>query len=178
MTNTRAVPVIGFAAYSGSGKTTLLTQLVPVLRERGIRAGLVKHAHHSFEIDHPGKDSYELRKVGASPVLVASKSRWALVVENHGEQLQEPQLQPLIDRVGSFDVDVVIVEGFKHEPIPKVEVIRPELGKPLLYPNDQSFIAVASDDGAPVATDLPVLDLNDIDAIADFVVEFVAQQSR
>lgn len=178
MTKTREIPVIGFAAYSGSGKTTLLTQLVPALLTRGIRAGLVKHAHHSFEIDHAGKDSYELRKVGASPVLVASKSRWALVVENRGEQLQEPQLQPLIDRVSSFDVDVVIVEGFKHEPIPKIEVIRPALGKPLLYPNDSSFIAVASDDGAPAKTDLPVLDLNNIDAIVEFVVDFIVQHSR
>jgi len=148
-------PVLGFAAYSGSGKTTLLTQLVPALARRQIRVGLVKHAHHSFEIDHPGKDSYELRKVGASPVLVASKARWALLVS-------------------SFDVDLVIVEGFKHEPIPKVEVLRPSLGRPLLYPDDPSFIAIASDAGAPEATALPVLNLNDVDAIADFVADFVA----
>jgi len=145
-------PVLGFAAYSGSGKTTLLSQLVPALARRQIRVGLVKHAHHSFEIDHPGKDSYELRKVGASPVLVASKSRWALLVENDQHDPPEPELAPLIDRVSSFDVDLVIVEGFKHDP---------------------SFIAIASDAGAPKATTLPVLNLNDIDAIADFVADYV-----
>jgi len=166
-------PVIGFAAYSGSGKTTLLAQLVPALASRAIRVGLVKHAHHSFEIDHEGKDSYELRKVGASPVLVASKSRWALIVENHEDEPAEPELAPLIEQVSSFDVDLVIVEGFKHEPIPKVEVLRPSLGKPLLYPDDKSFIAIASDAGAPEATSLPVLDLNDIDAIASFVADYV-----
>lgn len=174
----RDKPVIGFAGYSGTGKTTLLTQLVPALIERNIRAGLVKHAHHSFDIDHVGKDSYELRKVGASPVLVASKSRWALIVENNAPELEEPELQTLIDRVISFDIDLVIVEGFKHEPIAKIEVLRPALGKPLLYPTDNSFVAIASDDGAPVATDLPVLDLNNVDAIADFVADYVARHSN
>jgi len=166
-------PVLGFAAWSGTGKTTLLVQLLPRLRERGLRVGMLKHAHHSFEVDQPGKDSYELRKAGASPMLVASSRRWALMADL--EQEREPVLQEMLDRLDQLQLDVILVEGFKHEAFPKIELHRPAVGKGLLFPEDANVIAIATD--APLAqiAPLPVLDLNDVEAIADFVVAFCGQ---
>jgi molybdopterin-guanine dinucleotide biosynthesis protein MobB len=163
-------PVLGFAAWSGTGKTTLLVQLLPKLRGRGLRVGMIKHAHHSFEVDQPGKDSYELRKAGASPMLVVSSRRWALMADF--EQERDPVLQEMLDRLDQSQLDVILVEGFKHEAFPKIELHRPAIGKPLLFPDDASVIAVATD--APLAqpTQLPVLDLNDVEAMADFVLRF------
>lgn len=163
--------MLGFSAYSGTGKTTLLTRLVPVLRARGLRVGLVKHAHHRFEIDHEGKDSFELRKAGATPVLVASKERWAIIHENENDK--EPELGELIDRVDELGVDLVLVEGFKHEALPKIELTRPELGRPLIFPEDQNVIAVACDAALSESCALPVLDLNNAQEIADFVIEYM-----
>ena len=163
-------PVLGFAAWSGTGKTTLLVQLLPRLRGRGLRVGMVKHAHHSFDVDQPGKDSYELRKAGASPMLVVSSRRWAMMADLDEER--EPVLQEMLDRLDPSGLDVILVEGFKHEAFPKIELHRPAIGKPLLFPDDASVIAVATD--APLAqpTQLPVLDLNDVEAMADFVLRF------
>ncbi|MET0049360.1 MAG: molybdopterin-guanine dinucleotide biosynthesis protein MobB [Sedimenticola sp.] len=161
------IPVLGFAAYSGTGKTTLLKQLLPLLRGRGLRVGMIKHAHHDFEIDTPGKDSYELRKAGASEMLIASGKRWALMVDTDGEG--DPVLQEMLDRLDQSKLDLVLVEGFKHEAFPKIELHRPALGKPLIFPEDPDVIAVASDGELACTTELPRLDINDIASIADFV---------
>ena len=163
-------PVLGFAAWSGTGKTTLLVQLLPRLRSRGLRVGMVKHAHHTFDVDQPGKDSYELRKAGASPMLVASGRRWVLMTER--EEGGDPVLQEMLDQLDQSRLDVVLVEGFKHEACPKIELHRPSLGRALLFPEDPTVIAVAADAPLGRPTDLPVLDLNDVDGIADFVVDF------
>jgi len=163
-------PVLGFAAWSGTGKTTLLVQLLPKLRGRGLRVGMIKHAHHSFEVDQPGKDSYELRKAGASPMLVVSSRRWALMVDLEAER--EPALRETLDRLDQSQLDVILVEGFKHEAFPKIELHRAAVGKDLLFLNDPDVIAVATDSPLAQPTRLPVLDLNDVEAIADFVVSF------
>lgn len=162
-----AVPVIGFCAYSGTGKTRLLKRVLPLLREQGSRVGVIKHTHHDFDIDQPGKDSYELRKAGAAQMLVASGRRWALMVETVGEG--DPVLQQMLNRMDQSQLDLIIVEGFKHESFPKIELHRPELGKPLLFPDDPDVIAVASNTPAFYTTDLPLLDIDDPAAIARFI---------
>ena len=164
-----ACPIVGFAAISGSGKTTLLLKLIPLLRARGLRIGLIKRAHHSFDTDKPGKDSYELRKAGASQVLVGSDNRWALVVEN--EVPTEPTLAALLRNLHTDTLDLILVEGFKFDPIPKIEVHRPSLGQPLLAEGDPHVVAVATDDRDFVRVDLPVLDLNCPDQVADFICQ-------
>ena len=166
LTNARK-PVVGFAAWSGTGKTTLLKEIIPLLRDRGIEVGMVKHAHHGFDIDKPGKDSYELRKSGAVQMLVASSRREALVVER--ETGTDPDLNHLLARLDQETLDIILVEGFKHETYPKVELYRAKLGKPPLYPEDDSVIAVATDSELPVATALPVLDINNPGEIAAFL---------
>lgn len=162
------VPVVGFAAFSGTGKTTLLTRLIPVLRQRGIRLAVVKHAHHDFDTDKPGKDSYELRKAGALQTLVASRRRWALITEREGER--EPQLEELLERLDVGGLDLVLVEGFKRAEIAKIELHRKALRKPLLFLSDPNIIAVACDAlelaGEPR---LPVLDIDRPEQIADFI---------
>lgn len=167
MLNAR-IPVLGFAAYSGTGKTTLLKQLLPLLRQRGLRVGVIKHAHHDFEIDTPGKDSYELRKAGASEMLIASGKRWALMVET--EQGGDPVLQEMLDRLDQDNLDLILVEGFKHETFQKIELHRPSVGKPLIFPEDDRVVAVATDGELGEKTALPILDLNDISSIADYVL--------
>lgn len=165
-----SLPVLGFAAFSGTGKTTLLKQLIPLLAASGVRVGVIKHAHHDFDIDKPGKDSYELRRAGAGQVLVASDRRRALMTEN--DVIADPQLDALVGQLDPAGIDMVLVEGFKHVPYPRIELHRQALGKPRLYPEDDNIIAVATD--APLAEcDLPVLDLNDAAEIADFVVAWV-----
>ncbi len=161
------IPVLGFAAFSGTGKTTLLKRLIPLLRERGRRPGLIKHAHHRVEFDQPGKDSYELRKAGAEQVLLASANRWALMVERLDER--EPALPELLARMDLTSLDLVLVEGFRHLAFPKIELHRPSLGKPLLCEQDDSIIAVVSDEPISLARELPLLDLNNPDAIASFI---------
>ncbi len=166
------VPVIGFVAGSGTGKTTLLTYLIPRLREQGVRLAAVKHSHHKFDIDTPGKDSYELRKAGAEQMLVASQRRWALMVENT-DTSEEPCLNELIGHFDQSCIDLILVEGFKHEAFPKIELHRPALGHGLLYPDDANIIAFAcSEAGAMDASARPVpfLDLNQPQAIADFLI--------
>lgn len=168
-------PLLGFCAYgSGAGKTTLLTRLIPLLAARGLRISVIKHAHHTFDIDHPGKDSFRLREAGAVQMLLGSRRRWALMTELRDEARIEPSLAELRMHLDGSLADLILVEGFKHEAIPKIEIHRPAMNTPLLAEQDDNIIAVASD-GA-VATGLPVLDLNDAAAIADFIQHWLQEQ--
>ena len=155
----------GFAGWSGSGKTTLIEKLIPRFTARGLRVSLIKHAHHSFDVDHPGKDSYRHRHAGASEVLVTSSRRWVLMHELRGAQ--EPSFEEQLRHLSPCDL--LIVEGFKHAPIPKLEVWRALTGEPLLHPQDPHIVAVASD--TKLETKLPLLDLNDDAGIAEFIVK-------
>jgi molybdopterin-guanine dinucleotide biosynthesis protein B len=157
--------IFGLAGWSGSGKTTLLAAIIPELAARGLSVSTIKHAHHDFDIDRPGKDSWRHRQAGAREVMVASARRWALMRELRGDA--EPSLDELVTRLGP--VDVVIVEGFKRHPHPKLEVHRPSLGKPLLYPDDPHIVAIASDE--PFAAPLPLLSLADPAAVAGFMLD-------
>jgi molybdopterin-guanine dinucleotide biosynthesis protein B len=154
----------GFAGWSGSGKTTLIEQLIPHFVQRGLRVSLIKHAHHTFDVDHPGKDSYRHRQAGASEILVSSSRRWALMHELRGTQ--EPSFEEQVKRISPCDL--LLVEGFKFAPIPKLEVWRAQTGEALLHPNDPHIVAVASD--AKVETKLPLLDLNDVAGVARFIL--------
>ena len=156
--------IFGFAGYSGSGKTTLIEQLVPRLLRSGLRVSVIKHAHHSFDVDKPGKDSYRHRESGAGEVIVTSDKRWVLMHELRGAP--EPTLHQQVQRFSPCDL--ILVEGYKREAIPKLEIHRRIIGEPLLYPQDRNIVAIATDE--PVAAPLPVLDLNDCDAIAGFLV--------
>jgi molybdopterin-guanine dinucleotide biosynthesis protein B len=165
--------IIGLAGWSGSGKTTLITRVIPYLTARGLRVSTLKHAHHAFDIDQPGKDSHSHRLAGASEVLVASSVRYALVHELRGES--ELKLGALLAKLSP--VDLVLIEGYKREPHPKIEVYRAALGKSLLHPDDPAIVAVASD--APLsAAHIPVIDLNDIERIADILLEHAAPLDR
>ena len=171
---TAGCPVLGFVASSGTGKTTLLTQLIPILKTRGLHLAMIKHTHHQFDIDTPGKDSYELRQAGAEQVMVASRHRWALMAETPN-QTDDPPLETLIDHLDTRALDLILVEGFKHAAVPKIELHRPVLKQALLFPEDPNIIAIASDAPLTQQTDLPVLALNNPEAIADFVMEFAHQ---
>ncbi|MTW20006.1 molybdopterin-guanine dinucleotide biosynthesis protein B [Allochromatium palmeri] len=162
------VPVLGFVAPSGSGKTTLLRRLVAALQAQGLRVGYLKHAHHSFDLDRPGKDSYEIRAAGAAQTLLASRERWALQVENDHKG-EDPDLDAMLARFERDRLDLVLVEGFKHARYPKIEVYRAALGQPPLYPDDPEIIALASDDPPPVTPHPPVLPLNDIAELVEFI---------
>lgn len=159
--------VFGLAGWSGSGKTTLMTRLIPALLQRGVTVSTLKHAHHAFDIDQPGKDSYRHREAGATEVMVSSERRWALMHELRGDA--EPPLEELLQHMSP--VDLVIVEGFKRAALPKLEIHRPSLGKPLLAPDDDNIVAIASD--LPVAGlgTLPRFALDDAGAIADFILD-------
>ena len=158
--------VIGLAGWSGAGKTTLLTRLIPHFLTRGIRVSVIKHAHHSFDVDVPGKDSWRHREAGAAEVLVSSGKRWALMHELRGAS--EPRLPELLAKMSP--VDLVVVEGFKSEPHRKIEVHRRANGKPLLFPDDPGIAGIAAD--AAVETELPVVHLDDIAAIAAMMQRF------
>jgi molybdopterin-guanine dinucleotide biosynthesis adapter protein len=157
--------IFGLAGWSGSGKTTLMTALIPELAARGLAVSTIKHAHHEFDIDRPGKDSWRHRQAGAYEVMVASSRRWALMHELR--DAPEPVLDELVARMSP--VDLLLVEGWKRHPHPKIEVYRPSLGKPLLYPGDPWVVAIASDEklDAPV----PLLPLGDPAAIAAFIAD-------
>jgi molybdopterin-guanine dinucleotide biosynthesis protein MobB len=157
--------IFGLAGWSGSGKTTLLAALIPQLVGRGVTVSTLKHAHHEFDIDQPGKDSWVHRQAGASEVMVASSRRFALMHELR--DAPEPSLGELVARMAP--VDLLLIEGFKREPHPKLEVHRPSVGKPFLYPDDPHIVAIASD--AALTAPLPVLPLADVAAIADFILE-------
>ena len=155
--------VLGLVGWSGSGKTTLLVALLPLLRAGGLRVSTVKHAHSGFDMDRPGKDSFRHRAAGAHEVLVASSTRWAVLHEVEGA---EPSLPELLGRLEA--VDLVLVEGFKTHPYPKLEIHRPSLGKPPLWPGDPAIIAVASDAPLPGCT-VPRLPLDDPRAVAGWI---------
>ena len=163
-----AMRVMGFVGWSGGGKTTLLARLIPVLVARGLRVSRIKHAHHDFDIDHPGKDSHTHRVSGATEVLVGSARRWALIHELRDET--EPTPEALLAHLSP--VDLVLIEGFKWHPHPKIEVHRPSTAKALLQPHDPHIIAVASD--AALDLPVPVLPLDDIAGIARFVLAHAA----
>ncbi|WP_218755430.1 bifunctional molybdopterin-guanine dinucleotide biosynthesis adaptor protein MobB/molybdopterin molybdotransferase MoeA [Vibrio parahaemolyticus] len=169
MKHTLNIPILGFAAYSGTGKTTLLEALLPKLTEAGLRIGMLKHAHHNFDVDKPGKDSYRLRKAGASQMLIASRNRFALMTETPEA---EAEFEYLLTRFDEDMLDVVLVEGCKNIAFPKIELHREEVGKPWLYPHDDNIIAIASD-SAELDSELPQMNINDLDAIAQFVLQYV-----
>lgn len=162
------VPILGFAASSGTGKTSLLTQLIPLLKQHNIRVGLIKHSHHNFQIDKPGKDSFRLREAGATPVLLVSSRRRAMMTEF--AQPQEPRLNEQLSYFDQSCLDLILVEVFKKENFPKIELHRPSLGNALLYPNDRSIIAIASDQALALEGEITRLDLNNIAQIATFIV--------
>ena len=164
--------VFGFAGYSGAGKTTLIEQLIPRFVQAGLRVSLIKHAHHAFDIDKPGKDSYRHREAGATEVLVTSAQRWVMMHELRGET--EQTLEQQIARFSPCDL--VLVEGFKRAAIPKLEVHRPSFERPLLHTDDFNIVAIAAD--APVQTALPLLDLNNPDAIAEFIIRHQGLEQR
>ena len=169
------LPLLGFCAYSGTGKTTLLTSLLPLLKQEGLRVGMVKHAHHRFDIDHPGKDSYELRKAGAEQMLVASRRRMALIRET-GDQQAEPVLEDALAMLAPEHLDLVLVEGFKQAAIAKIELHRPSLGKPLMYPEDPQIIAIASDEPLVIPRHrITQLDLNKPQAFVRFILDSFMQ---
>lgn len=164
--------IFGIAGWSGSGKTTLLEKLIPQFTARGLRVSVIKHAHHGFDIDRPGKDSYRHREAGASEVLLSCNDRWALMRERRDEA--EVTLDELLARLAPCDL--VLIEGFKQEPVPKLEVYRPENGKPPLFPERSDIVAVASD--MALATSLPRLALDDVAGIAEFVMKFLQLQEH
>jgi molybdopterin-guanine dinucleotide biosynthesis protein B len=166
---TGSMRIIGLAGWSGAGKTTLLAKVIPRLVARGLKVSTVKHAHHSFDVDQPGKDSHTHRLAGATEVLVGSASRWALVHELRGAP--EASLAKLLCKLSP--VDIVIVEGFKRESHPKLEVYRAAVGKPLLCLDDPHIVAVASDVALPTAA-VPVVMLDDVERIVDIVLEQAA----
>jgi molybdopterin-guanine dinucleotide biosynthesis protein B len=159
--------VFGLAGYSGSGKTTLIEKLIPRFAARGLRVSLIKHTHHNFDVDQPGKDSYRHRQAGAGEVLLTCDTRWVLMHELRGaaEPTLEEQLQVL------SPCDLVLVEGFKTTPISKIEVHRPAHGKPPIWPENPSVVAVATD--ARIDCPLPALDLNNADAVAQFILDYL-----
>lgn len=164
-------PVLAISAWSGTGKTTLLKKLIPALCDKGIRPGLIKHTHHNMDVDKPGKDSYELRKAGAAQTMVASSQRWALMTETPDEAPLD--LAYLVSRMDHSLLDLVLVEGFKHEAVPKILLFRRDAGHEIAELTlDEHVIAVASDIGLELP--VPVLDLNDVDGIAEFIMTWSA----
>jgi molybdopterin-guanine dinucleotide biosynthesis protein B len=161
--------IIGIAGWSGSGKTTLITRLVPILKARGLSVSTLKHAHHGFDIDRPGKDSFRHREAGATEVIVSSANRWAILHELRDEP--EWNLLDLVDKMSP--VDLVLVEGFKRDAFPKIEIHRAANGKPLIHPEDPYIIAIAADVAVPQAA-VPVVDLNDVEAVADLLLDHAA----
>ena len=168
--------IIGLAGWSGSGKTTLVTKVIPCLNARGLKVSTLKHAHHGFDLDQPGKDSYELRKAGATQMLVGSSRRAALIVEHeHGS---EPGLQDLLPMLDTGTINLILVEGFKSESFPKIELHRAVLGRPLRCQNDPDIFAVASDTSLPSVKHIPVLDLNRAEEIADFIITYISRRQK
>ncbi|OTA15440.1 molybdopterin-guanine dinucleotide biosynthesis protein MobB [Xenorhabdus vietnamensis] len=176
------LPILGITAYSGTGKTTLLKQVIPLLCQQHIRVGLIKHTHHNMDVDKPGKDSYELRKAGATQTLVASQQRWALMTET--PDLPELNLYYLASRFDANSLDLILVEGFKQEPIPKIALYRDGLNRNCLSRNSMSpdfdeildpyVLAIASD--IPLATSLPQLDINQPEQITSFIAKWLYSQ--
>ena len=158
--------IIGLAGWSGSGKTTLITKLIPRLIARGVKVSTLKHAHHGFDLDQPGKDSFFHRAAGATEVIISSAKRWAILHELREEP--EWDLRALVSKMSP--VDLVLVEGFKRDAVPKLEIHRSANGKPLIHPEDGHIVAIASDVALPQAK-VPVVDLNNVEAIADLLLK-------
>jgi len=177
------IPVVGFSAFSGTGKTTLLKRIFPLLRAKKLRFGVIKHAHHSFDIDHPGKDSYELRHAGAEKILITSRNRMALIHEFREQKTTEPTLQDALAAINLDNLDLILVEGFKAAHFPKIELHRPELGKPLMFPSDPDIIAIASNVPASELgaglkkVTIPFFKLDQPGDITDFIVQFISDFS-
>ena len=171
-TNPLAIPVLGFCAYSGTGKTTLLKQLIPELNRRGVRLAVIKHAHHNFDVDIPGKDSFEMRKAGAKQMLVASHVRWALMTEDARDS--DPELPHLLNQIEADKVDIVLVEGFKKLELPKIELHRAAHGKPFIHTHDDNIQAIACCDDTELPAELKRLDINNVPQIADYVCDYIA----
>lgn len=170
-------PVIGITAWSGTGKTTLLQSLIPLFRQHGVRVAVIKHSHHKFDIDKPGKDSYNIRKAGAAQTIVASRRRMALMTD-YEEELQEPSLNSVLAWLRQDLIDLILVEGFKHDSsFEKIELWRQALNKPLCYPDDGSIIAVASDSASVETGSLPLLELSSAPQICDFIMQRLNLQS-
>ncbi|MEN4909690.1 molybdopterin-guanine dinucleotide biosynthesis protein MobB [Rahnella bonaserana] len=173
----KQTPLLGIVAYSGTGKTKLLKQLIPWLRQRGIRTGLIKHTHHDVDVDTPGKDSFELRKAGADQTMVASNSRWALMTETPGQD--ELSLEYLATRFDSNNLDMILVEGFKHGGIDKIVLHRKETGKSLESLIDIHVVAIASDNlFAPVSRAISILNINEVDNVGEFVIKWLESQQN
>lgn len=168
-----ALPLLGIAAWSGTGKTTLLEALLPRLRQRGLRVAVIKHAHHDFDVDQPGKDSHRLRQAGAVPMLVASRARWAMMMET--PERQEADLAQLIEAVRPQRPDLILIEGFKAWPLPKLELYREALGKTLRVAEDPWIKAVASQAPMEVPAGVEWLNLDDVDAIAEWIAAWPAR---
>jgi len=173
----KTLPTLGIvAAGSNAGKTTVITQLLPALAKHGLRVSVIKHAHHQFDIDHPGKDSYNIREAGAVQTLIASGKRWALMTET--TRIPTPSIEAdinaLLSELNTDYADLILVEGFKQAAIPKIEVHRPSLQLPLLATGDNSIIAVATDE--PIACEAKQLALNQIDTISEFIIEWMKTQ--
>ncbi|MGR5127780.1 molybdopterin-guanine dinucleotide biosynthesis protein B [Photobacterium swingsii] len=167
-------PTLGFAGYSGSGKTTLLEKLIPLLRAKDLRIGLLKHSHHDIEPDKPGKDSYRLRHAGCQQTLLATQKRHMLYFEYPEEDRSEPELDQCLAQLDHSKLDLVLVEGFRDQPIPKIEIHRPSYGKPFLHSQDQHIIAIASDTVIkPTHNSLPQLNLNKPEEIATFILQWI-----
>ena len=183
--NKRPIPLIGFAAYSGTGKTTLLCQIIPLLKAQGLRIGVIKHAHHHFDIDYPQKDSYKLRKSGAETLLVTSRKRTAIIIE-HPESAEESNFEDALAKMPLEGLDLLLIEGFKWENFPKIELYRQQLNKPYLYPTDKNIIAIATDNSLEGNLEgslndiknntcsIIQLNLNNPPQIADFIADFIA----
>ncbi|MCX7100229.1 MAG: molybdopterin-guanine dinucleotide biosynthesis protein B [Methylobacter sp.] len=166
------IPVLGFVAASGTGKTTLLTQLIPLLKQMGLRIGLIKHSHHDFEIDQPGKDSYRLREAGATSVMLVSQYRRAIINELALDK--ELRLVDQLTHLNQAELDLILVEGFRSEIFPKIEIYRKLLDAPLLYPDDSDIIAIATDDPLQTPFHLTQLNLNEPQMIATFIQKFIS----
>jgi len=166
------LPVIGFSAYSGTGKTTLIKQVIPLLKSRGLKIAVIKHAHHHFDLDQPGKDSYELRKAGAAHTIICTTTRMAAISEFANPD-EEPSLQQIVDTLDTGKFDILLVEGYKHLAFDKIELHRTAMKKPYLYPKDPNIIALACDASSPDALAIPMLDLNSPQQIAEFIYDRV-----
>ena len=163
------IPILGFAAFSGTGKTTLLEQMIPILKQQGLRIGLIKHSHHNFQIDQPGKDSFRLREAGATPVMLISSHRRAMITEF--ASIQEPKLDDQLKLFDQSELDLILVEGFKSEAFPKIELHRTAMNQPLLFPNDPNIIAIATDTDLLAPKSLTQLDINQPDRIVEFILK-------
>ena len=164
------LPMIGFSAYSGTGKTTLIKQVIPLLKSKGLKIAVIKHAHHHFDLDQPGKDSYELRKSGAAHTIICTTTRMAAISEFASPD-EEPSLPEIVDTLDTGKFDILLVEGYKHLAFAKIELHRTALGKPYLYPEDPTIIALACDDAPSETLSIPLLDINSPQEIAMFIYD-------